>query len=338
MKNLFHNKHVNKVLVTGANGFVGSNLVDYLAAHDIYVKCLVHHKDQLKWINELQGKVEIIVGDILEINSLKNAVQGVDIVFHLAGVVKSFQKKDFFCINVQGTENLLKAIITYNPNLKRFLYMSSQSASGPSCDGKAVTEQDSCYPVSEYGRSKLEAEKKVLSYTDLIPVTILRPSSVYGPRDRDLFFLFDLINRGIMPFMGIRERFFNFCYIDDLIKATTLASIHKHSIGQTYFIHSDGKFSLNQFIKLIVRSLNKKVIKLPIPFFLIKLYFLYNEFYALISRNEKVFSRDKYKELKQYNWLCSIDKAKSEIGYTPDHLLKEGVSKSVQWYKKQGWL
>jgi len=338
MKNLFKSENVKNVLVTGANGFVGSNLVDYLADQDVYVKCLVHHKDQLQWINNLPGKVEIIVGDIVDINSLKDAVQGVDVIFHLAGVIKSLQKRDFFNINVQGTENLLKATIKYNSNLKRFLYMSSQSASGPSCNGDTVTENNSCYPVSEYGRSKMEAEKVVLSYNNIIPVTIVRPSTVYGPRDRELLFIFDLINRGIKPFIGVHQRFLNFCYIDDLVKATILASMDKQSIGQTYFIHSDEKHSLNQFIEVIAHSFNKRVIQLPVPFFLIKLYFLYNEFYALIRRDEKVFTRDKYNELKQYNWVCSVDKAKKEIGFSPDYCLTRGISKSIQWYKKQGWL
>ncbi len=338
MKNLFKSENVKKVLVTGANGFIGSNLVDCLAARDVYVKCLVYHKDQLQWINNLPGKVEIIVGDIVDINSLKDAVQGVDVIFHLAGVVKSLQKRDFFNINVQGTENLLKATVKYNPNLQRFLFMSSQSASGPSCNGDVVTENNSCCPVSEYGRSKLEAENVVLSYSNIIPVTILRPSAVYGPRDREFLFIFDLIKKGIRPFMGFHQRFLNFCYIDDLIKATILASINKQSIGQTYFIHSDEKFSLNQFIEEIVHSLNKRVIKLPVPFFLIKLYFLYNEFFALLCTDRKVFTRDKYNELKQNNWGCSIDKAKKEIGYIPDYCLTRGISKSIQWYKKQGWL
>lgn len=326
------------MLITGADGFIGSNLVDYLVSQDIYVKCLVYYNDQINWIRNHTENIEIIKGDILDLKSLSTAVQGVDIVFHLAGIVKSLKKKNFFDINVKGTENLLKVIQKTNPDLQRFLFMSSQAAAGPSCDGIEMTEENKCNPVSVYGSSKYEAEKIVLSYSKSIPVTIIRPSTVYGPRDKDLLFVFDIVNRGIMPLLGFKKRFFNFCYIDDLIKATILASLHRKSRGQTYFIHSDQTISLNQFIQSIVYGFQNRVVKLPVPFSFFKIYFLCNEFYADLQGDGKVFTRDKYRELNQTNWLCSINKAKTEIGYESDFVLEDGIRNSIEWYKRQGWL
>jgi len=338
MKNYFNTENINSVLITGADGFIGSNLVDYLVSQDVKVKCLVYFDTQINWIKNQGKNIEIIKGDILDLDSLYTIVQGVDIVFHLAGIVKSLHKKKFFDVNVKGTENLLKAIVKTNPDLSRFLFMSSQAAAGPSCNGDALTEEKVCNPVSIYGRSKQEAEKVVLSYQPTIPVTIIRPAAVYGPRDKDFLFVFDLINRGIMPFLGFKERFLNFCYVDDLIKAAVLASLHNNSRGQTYFIHSDQKVSLNQFIRTIVQGFQKRVVKLPVPFSLFKIYFLCNEFYADLLGDDAVFTRDKYKELSQPNWLCSIEKAKTEIGYKPDFILEQGISHSIEWYKKQGWI
>ncbi|MFO7891129.1 MAG: NAD-dependent epimerase/dehydratase family protein [bacterium] len=338
MKKSLNKINIHSALVTGADGFIGSNLVDHLVSHNIYVKCLVYYKDQLRWLSNRSEKIEIVTGDILELNSLYKIVQGVDVVFHLAGIVKSLKKKDFFDINVKGTENLLKVAVNNNPDLKRFFFMSSQAASGPSSNGVCVNEKHKCCPVTMYGRSKRDAEKIVLSYSDKIPVTIIRPSTVYGPRDKELFFIFDIVNKGIMPVIGLRERFFNFCYIDDLIKATILAAVHEKSIGQIYFIHSDQKLSINQFIQAIVHGLNRKVVKLPIPLFLLKLYFLFNEFSAVMRKDDKIFTRDKYNELKQYNWICSIEKAEEEIGYRPDFILAQGISNSIEWYKGQDWL
>ncbi len=339
MKNFFKKENVNSIFVTGADGFIGSNLVDYLISKNVFVKCLIfYYDDQIRWINKSDGSIEIIKGDILDQDSLNEGVKGVDMVFHLAGMVKSRSKKNFSQINVTGTENLIKAIIKNNPNIKRFLYLSSQSASGPSNSEKPITEGDEPAPISDYGRSKLEAERVVLSYQDKIPITIIRPSAVYGPRDKEMFRIFNIVNKGIKPCILCKERYLNFCYIDDLVKAIVLAVTNKKSIGQTYFIHSDQKVSINQFFREIVNSYNKRVATLPVPLFFIKLYFCMNELYSLISGNQEVFTRDKYRELKQYYWLCSIEKAKLEIGYRPDYILQKSLSKSIQWYKKKGWL
>lgn len=338
MKNSFNDVNIKSALVTGADGFIGSNLVDFLASHDVLVKCLIYHKDQLQWISNQPGKVEIISGDICNLESLSKIVQEVDVIFHLAGIVKSLKEEMFFDINVTGTENLLNAVIKTNPKLKRFLFMSTQAVSGPSNNGTSIDEKNPYNPVTMYGRSKRDAEKIVLSYSDRLPVTIIRPSAVYGPRDRELFFIFDIVNKGIMPIIGFKERILNFCFVDDLIKATIMAALHEKSIGQIYFIHSGQKFSMNQFIQTVVQGFNKKVIKLPIPFSLIKLFFLFNELGAVIRRKKIIFTRDKYNELKQEQWICSIEKAKKELGYKPDFILAQGISKSIEWYKNQDWL
>jgi nucleoside-diphosphate-sugar epimerase len=189
-----------KALVTGATGFIGSHLCEELAKRGYQVTCLVREKSNLKWIENIDLK--LIVGDCKSIDSLFHAVTDIDYVFHLAGLTKACSKNDFFCANTEGTENLIKAVAEKNPKIKRFVYLSSLAAAGPSNNGSPLREDAEPRPVSSYGKSKLEGEKAVLKYKDLIPITILRPSAVYGPRDKDLFVFFKMLKKGIFPYWG----------------------------------------------------------------------------------------------------------------------------------------
>ena len=186
-----------KALVTGGTGFIGSHLTEALIRKGVQVRCLLRKTSDLKWLKGLP--IEFVHGDCNDKTSLEKAVRGVDWVFHLAGVTKAIKEETYFEVNGLGTENLIHACLENNPRLQKFIYISSQAAAGPSRNGCNKKELDPCEPVSFYGRSKRVGEELVLTHAHELPVLILRPSAVYGPRDKDIFAFFKCLSRRIKP-------------------------------------------------------------------------------------------------------------------------------------------
>jgi len=319
-----------KALVTGATGFIGSHLCEELARRGHTVTCLVREKSNLKWIENVDLK--IITGDCEKIESLYGAVDGVDYVFHLAGLTKACSEDEFFCANALGTENLIRAVVEKNPKLKRFIYMSSLAAVGPSKNGSPVKEEADPSPVSSYGRSKLKGERTVLKYKESIPVTVLRPSAVYGPRDRDLFVFFKMLKKGIFPYWG--KCYYSLLYVDDLIQGIILAAENKKAEGEIYFL-SDSEFYTNEEImKAISSALGTKAFRLRVPKCIMPLFAYIGE---KINR-QGIINRDKMSELSHSHWICDATKAKEELGFIPKVRIKEGMKWTADWYRIHRWL
>ncbi|MFH1336603.1 MAG: NAD-dependent epimerase/dehydratase family protein, partial [Candidatus Zixiibacteriota bacterium] len=251
------------VLVTGANGFVGSHLVERLLDKGYPVRCLVRKTSNLKWLSDL--KVEYAYGDISEKDSLKEAVRNVDIIIHSAGLTKAKTKEEYFKANAEGTKNLIEVSLQENPRLQKFVYISSQAASGPGEDEQPKDEATSCRPVSHYGESKLEGEKIVSGYSSKLPVTIIRPPAVYGPRDTDMLGFFKVVNSGFRISFGKGESYISLVHVKDLADGIILAAENPKAIDQTYFIADDRVYSWREAFNIIAGVLNKKTVPLKIP-------------------------------------------------------------------------
>ncbi|MEW6162450.1 MAG: NAD(P)-dependent oxidoreductase [Nitrospirota bacterium] len=319
-----------KALVTGATGFIGSHLCEELVRRGYKVTCLVREKSNLKWIENIDLK--LTTGDCESIESLFNAVIDIDYVFHIAGLTKACSEDDFFCANTKGTENLIKAIAEKNPKLKRFVYLSSLAAVGPSNNESPLREDTEPRPVSSYGRSKLEGEKAVLKYKGLIPITVLRPPAVYGPRDKDLFIFFKMLKKGIFPYWG--KCYYSLLYVDDLVQGIILAAENKKAEGEIYFL-SDSKFHTNEeIVKAISSALGTKAVRLRVPRFIMP-------FFAYIGERinrQGIINRDKMSELSHSHWICDTKKAREELGFIPKVGIKEGMKWTADWYRIHRWL
>lgn len=320
-----------KTLVTGATGFIGSHLVEALLKQGHSVACLVRKTSSLRWIEGLD--VRLIYGDCSDKASLVSAVSEVDYIFHLAGLTKTKKEKEFFTVNAKGTENLLQSVAEHNPGIQRFVFVSSLAAAGPSRNDSPVNEYSEPKPVSAYGKSKLKAEQIVLAYKDRIPLTIIRPPAVYGPRDRDMFTMFKLLKKGIFPCWG--KCFYSLVYVDDLVKAILLSAESKTSAGETFYI-SDGKTYSNYEIgDSIASALSTKPIRLKIPGFLLPLLAGIGQ---MLSKQSNIINRDKVRELRYANWTCDSSKAVKELDFIPKVALQEGVRWTADWYRIHQWL
>ena len=320
-----------KALITGATGFIGSHLTEALLKKGYSVRCLIRKTSDTKWLEP--HSVELVYGDCIDIDSLKEAVKDCQYVFHLAGLTKACREEEYFCINVQGTENIIKAILSSATNLRRFVLLSSQAAAGPSYNGEPITEETPPRPVSHYGRSKLAAEEVVLSVSDKIPFTIIRPPAVYGPRDRDFYLFFKLIKRGIFPYWGKTR--YSLVYIDDLVNGIILSAENKIAEGKIYFI-TDMKEHTNEEIAFsIAKIFNKNLTKVRIPWAVMPFLASLGE---RITRGKSIFNRDKIRELRYRCWLCDSSKAAEELGYSPHVSLQQGMKWTADWYKINRWL
>jgi nucleoside-diphosphate-sugar epimerase len=325
-----------RVLVTGGTGFVGSHVVELLLGQGYAVTCLVRDTNHLSW---LQGRnVGVVRGDCTDPDSLRTAVRGVAVVIHLAGVTKAKHAKEYYRVNHLGTRNVLRACNEANPGLRKFVFISSLAAAGPSPLGQALTESDEPRPVSDYGKSKLMAEQEALRYRDRFPIVILRPSAVYGPRERDMFELFRWASRGVTLSLTGGERFINPCFVSELAAAVLMAANAATPSGSIYFIAEGRGYSWTEFRQSLLTTGGVSAIDIRIPIAAAYGIGLVSELAAVFSSKPAVTSRQKIREAAQRSWLCSTAKSESELGFRHASSLEQGLRITWQWYRDNKWL
>jgi nucleoside-diphosphate-sugar epimerase len=325
-----------KAFITGATGFIGSHLVDELLKKNYEIKTLIRKSSSTKWLEN--KPVEYIEGDLFTEDVLKRALEGVDYVFHVGGVTFARKREEFYRGNVDATKSLLEACHKYNPGLKKFVHVSSQAAVGPSFDGKPIDETRDYFPLTTYGRSKVEAEKIVMEYFDKFNCTIVRPPAVYGPRDYAIFEYFKSMNRGLQPMIGFDDKLVSLIHGVDLVKGFILAAESEISSSSIYFISSEKFYNWKDVGEITKKILGRRTIRLTIPHFAVKTTAFFSEVFGFFSSKPIVLNREKARELTQAYWICSIEKAKRELGFKETFTLEEGFKDTIDWYKKEGWL
>ncbi len=323
-------------VVTGANGFVGSHLVDNLLEKGFTVRCIVRKSSNLKW---LDGKnLEIFDSGLFDKDGLRKAFKDANYIFHVAGVVKSKTKEGYFKGNVDTTRNLLEVALENKSAIKRFLVVSSQTVVGPSIRGKIVNELTECNPITTYGRSKLEEEKLVLSYKDKLPITICRAPAVYGERDTEIFIYFQAFNRGLTTTIGLNKKELSLIHVADLVEGFYLAALSEKSIGEIYFISSEKFYTWQEINSITAKILNKKPIIIKVPHSLVYTIASIAQLIAVFSKQPATLNIEKAKDITQQYWTCDTSKAMKDFGYKQKISIEDGIKRTCDWYKEMKWI
>lgn len=321
--------------LTGANGFVGSHIAESCLKEEFQLTCLLRKSSDTTFIRNLI--YTRVTGDINDENALSRFVRNQNIIIHNAGLTKAKNESEYMEVNANGTKNILNAILQFNPKIRRFILISSQAAVGPTSSSEPLDESIPKRPITAYGRSKARAEEICQEYSNKIPITIIRPPAIFGPREKDIYEYFRIINKGIQPVIG-QENTFSVVSIQNLVKGI-LISIHKQNKNlECYFITDEGDYTWDQFSSMIADQLNKKPIKIKIPNWIVIIMVGINEVYSKIFKKAVLLNKEKLKEMKQTRWVVTSQKATKELGYRPVLTTKQAIAITVDWYKENGWL
>ncbi len=327
-----------KVLLTGGSGFLGSYVAEQLDALGHTVRALVRPKSDKKVLEKLQH-VEFAAGAIEDRASLDAAVRGVDAVVHVAGLVKARRPEEFFETNTEGTRKLLDACLEHAPGLRRFVYVSSLAAVGPSADGKPMADDAECKPVTHYGRSKLEAERVLLALRAQVPVTVIRPPLIYGPRDRETLAFFTSIKNGVLPLLGDGRNTLSVIYGADCAAAIVAAVLSTGPSGGTYFVEDGAVYVWRDALAEVEKALGKRAfVRVGLPLGVVKVAAAGSQLWGKLTNTAQMLTLDKVNELKQQHWVCSGAGARKDLGWAPKTPWAQGVFEAASWYRNAGWL
>ena len=326
-----------RVLVTGATGFLGSHIAEQLARQGHTVRVLVRRTSDRSF---LQGfEAEQALGDVTQPDTLPAAVEGVEAIVHAAGLTKARSAAEFEAVNAGGTANLLAALGPAYP-LRRFVYVSSLAAHGPSEDGRPRPPDSAATPITAYGRSKLRAEEMVRSWAgDSRAAAIIRPSIIYGPRDRQLLPFFHLARWRLAPLLGGGTNAVSCVYVEDAARAAVLAATAGDDApSATYALDDGAVYTWRDLLAAVEQAVGKKALRLPSPPWAFAAAALVTELYGRLRRQAVSFTRDKVLEMRQRYWVCSHDEISRDLGWEPQVRLNEGAALTAAWYRQHGWL
>jgi nucleoside-diphosphate-sugar epimerase len=324
-----------KVLVTGASGFLGSHVAEQLKIKGHEVRCLVRKSSDKSFLERLG--VELAYGAVEDKDAVARAVEGIDAVVHSAGLVKARRPEDFAATNVEGTRILLEASLDRRTEVRRFVLVSSLTAHGPSHDGEPVPLFHNPVPVTHYGRSKLAAEQLVRGAAKDLPVTVIVPPAIYGPRDREMLTFFQSLSNGFFPVLADAQKL-SVVYGEDAANACIAALEVDHDSGRSYFVEDGSVYTQRQMAAAVARALNKKPITLKVPISVVKVAAWGSQLYARIADKAVMFTPDKVNELTAPHWVCSADPIRKELNWEASVQWEEGARRTAEWYRAEGWI
>lgn len=321
------------ILITGASGFIGSFLVEEALNRGMEVWAAVRKGSSMRYLrDERIHKVELDLSSVSQMQEALSALR-IDYVVHAAGATKALRLEDFYKVNTQGTQNLVRALETSNPSLQRLIFISSLSVMGAVREQQPYTEiqdTDTPRPNTAYGKSKLAAEEWLKKECHL-PFTILRPTGVYGPREKDYMLMADSIRKGLDTAVGYKRQDLTFVFVKDVVQAVFKSMKSPNTIGSAYFLSDGEVYSSRDFSDLIIGEMGKKhVLRITFPLWVLRLVCAVSDAWMHVSGKLSTLNNDHYNILKQRNWRCDITPAQRDFGYAPEWKLPEGVREMLK--------
>lgn len=329
-----------RILITGANGFIGSHLVEKAVELGYEVWAGVRANSDYRYLKGINLKfVDLAYNNKAILASQLEELKRFDYIIHNAGITKCIDKKDFDTINFLHVVNFVEALRKSKTIPDKLVLVSSLSVMGIG-DEKNYTPfrlSDIPRPNTAYGKSKLKAEQFLREQID-IPHIIFRPTGVYGPREKDYLMMIKSVKKGLSISAGLKAQHLTFIYVKDLANII-FRGIDSRINNETYFV-SDGNVHTNEeYAELIKKILNKKcVLSISIPLFIIKTISLIAETISKITNRPSTLNRDKYIIMKQRNWECDVQPLIDDLDFSPQYNLSKGLEESIKWYKKEKWL
>jgi dihydroflavonol-4-reductase len=331
-----------RALVTGATGFVGSNLAAELITRGWSVRCLVRNPDRAAPLATLGA--ELATGSLQDFDSIFRAVADTDVMFHVAGRTAAIRRQDFFLDNVDGTHAVMKAA-SEQPTPPTVVFVSSLAAGGPSITGSPRRESEPSAPVSAYGMSKLAAEQAATQFAPRVPLSIVRPPVVFGPADRNSLQLFKtvlMMQIHLVP--GYRSMPMSIVHVADLC-AGLIAIAERGSRVTTanpshgiYYITSCPTITYAEMGRLAARSLGRSVLVVPTPKTIFRIVGGAGEIIGRIRRQPGLINWDKMREATASGWECSDEKLRTELNYNPPLSIEQRFIDTAAWYREHKWL
>jgi len=323
-----------RVLITGASGFVGYHLILAALENNLEVFAAVRKTSQVDHLKHLD--IKYVYLELDDPAALKKQLQEKQYhyIIHAAGALRARTIEEYNQINASYTYNLANAAV--ESGIKKFVFVSSLAAVGPLNNWDDIlTEETPPAPITAYGKSKLLAEAQLKTIPNL-NYTILRPTAVYGPRDKDIFIFLKQVAKGIEPYIGKIEQKLSFIYVMDLADAAIKAL---YTVNSNTYIIADGNFYSRYELAILTKNiLDVKTIKFHIPVNFVKMIAVIAEKVGSLSNKAPVLNTEKLNELKAVNWSCSIEKTRNDLAFQPQYDLKAGLTEAFNWYKANKWL
>jgi len=335
---------MKKVLITGASGFIGSFLVEEALKRGYEVYAGIRSSSSRQYLQD--SRIKFISLDFKNKGNLIKTLEefnkehngSFDYIIHCAGVTKANDIQEFYDINYEYTKNFVEALMETKSNVQKFIQLSSLASYGP---GNAETlelinHSQIPHPVSGYGKSKLMTEEYLNTLKDF-PYIIFRPTTIYGPREKELFTVFKMVNSGFEFYIGSTPQHLSFIYIDDFV--TLCFDALESNIKQRSYFVCDGKTYLSsEFNNHIKKALNKKTLKLTLPVSVVRgLAFTLEKTFGLFGKTPALNS-ERVREFECTNWTIYTEDLFQDFNFKPQYFLERGVKETADWYKKEKWL
>ncbi len=326
-----------RVLITGASGFIGYHLVKACAEAGLEVYAAIRPTSKISHLDEFG--VKYIMPRFNDVDDIRMNLKSGDFnyIIHAAGTTRSKTEIEYYNINAVYTKNLAVAAATSGIPLKKFVFISSLAALGPTNyrDPNPISELRTPNPITSYGKSKLLAEQYLADID--IPLITLRPTAVYGPREKDIYIMFKTLKNRLEPYIGKGLQTLSFIHAQDIATAT-IKSMASQIQGVAYNLSDGRQYNRYELADIVKKALGVKTLCIHIPLSVARFIAIMLERIYALSNNSPTINKEKIQELTAENWSCSIESISRDLGFEPQFDLKSGLADTIKWYKSNNWL